>query len=153
MNTVLKRGRPPRLDRLFDSVEPFFFVTICTINRWSILADDSVHRMFREYAFRGLNEQGIAVGRYVIMPDHLHVFVRLPPGVSLASWGRLLKQTITKRCFHGSIWQRGFFDHVMRSADSYSLKWDYVRQNPVRAGLVSHPEEWPFQGEIVALRF
>ncbi len=45
-------------------------------------------------------------------------------------------------------WQEGFFDHLLRSAESYSEKWEYVRLNPVRAGLCKEPEQWPYQGEI-----
>jgi hypothetical protein len=45
-------------------------------------------------------------------------------------------------------WQKRFFDHVMRSAESYEQKWTYVRDNPVRAGLVGRAEDWPYQGEI-----
>jgi hypothetical protein len=47
--------------------------------------------------------------------------------------------------------QEEFFDHILRSGESYSQKWDYVRENPVRAGLVSTFEDWPWQGEIEAL--
>ena len=50
-------------------------------------------------------------------------------------------------------WQKGFFDHVMRSGELYSEKWNYVRDNPVRAGLVAEADAWPFQGEIYELRF
>jgi putative transposase len=50
-------------------------------------------------------------------------------------------------------WQKGFFDHIMRSADSYSEKWDYVSANPVRAGLVHHADAWPYQGVIHDLHF
>jgi len=45
------------------------------------------------------------------------------------------------------IWQAEFFDHVLRSAHSYDQKWVYVRENPVRAGLVARPEDWPHAGE------
>ena len=38
---------------------------------------------------------------------------------------------------HRPLWQSEFFDHVIRSADSYTEKWNYVRENPVRAGLVA----------------
>lgn len=51
----------------------------------------------------------------------------------------------------GRAWQDGFFDHLLRSGESYSEKWNYVRMNPVRAGLVERPEDWPFAGEIEAL--
>jgi REP element-mobilizing transposase RayT len=45
-------------------------------------------------------------------------------------------------------WQAGFHDHKFRAAESESRKWEYVCLNPVRCGLVKHPEEWPFAGEI-----
>jgi len=50
-------------------------------------------------------------------------------------------------------WQKGFFDHVLRSGESYSEKWDYVRQNPARAGLANDCREWPFSGTIFDLEF
>jgi hypothetical protein len=47
------------------------------------------------------------------------------------------------------IWEEGFFDHVLRGNESYSQKWNYVRENPVRAGLVKSAPAGPYQGEIV----
>jgi len=37
------------------------------------------------------------------------------------------------------------FDRLLRSDESLSAKWEYIRQNPVRAGLVADPDEWPYQ--------
>ena len=45
-------------------------------------------------------------------------------------------------------WQEGFHDHKLRTPESEARKWEYVCLNPVRAGLVKRPEEWPFGGEI-----
>jgi hypothetical protein len=42
-------------------------------------------------------------------------------------------------------WQEGCFDRLLRSDESLSEKWEYLRQNPVRAGLVNDPEDWPYQ--------
>jgi putative transposase len=50
-------------------------------------------------------------------------------------------------------WQEGFFDHVLRSSESYSQKWDYVQMNPVRAGLCEKAEDWAYRGEIMNLGF
>jgi hypothetical protein len=50
-----------------------------------------------------------------------------------------------------TLWQRDFFDHVLRSDESYSEKWNYVFDNPVRAGLVSSANEWRYAGEIETL--
>jgi hypothetical protein len=46
------------------------------------------------------------------------------------------------------IWQADYFDRYLRSAESYSQKWSYVEQNPVRAGLVERFEDWPHRGII-----
>ena len=50
-----------------------------------------------------------------------------------------------------TLWQREFFDHVLRSSESYSEKWNYVRDNPVRAGLVSNASERKYAGGIETL--
>ena len=101
-------------------------------------------------------EHNIAVGRYVLMPDHLHLFVAFsPPAPKVSEWVKGLKRavaTVLKEAgVVGPYWQKGFFDHVLRSAESYSRKWAYVRENPVRAGLVLKAAEWPYQGEIYRL--
>jgi putative transposase len=49
------------------------------------------------------------------------------------------------------LWQPGFFDHILRSNESYGEKGNYVRENPVRAGLVKSGGDWPYQGEIVLI--
>ena len=43
----------------------------------------------------------------------------------------------------------GIFDHVLRNDESYGQKWEYVRENPVRAGLVPRADDWQYQGELV----
>ena len=67
--------------------------------------------------------------------------------------GRGLKRAIAVglSCHTGELWQPGFFDHVLRSEESYVEKWQYVLENPVRAGLVKELEQWPYQGEIVII--
>jgi hypothetical protein len=49
------------------------------------------------------------------------------------------------------LWQPGFFDHLLRNDESYNRKWEYVRENPVRAGLVSGADDWPYQSEFVVI--
>ncbi len=92
------------------------------------------------------------------MPDHVHLFVAIPAtGLTLSKWIHALRTVLGKALlglgFQKPHWQEGFFDHVLRSAESYAQKWGYVRMNPVCAGLVAKPEEWPYQGEIVKIPF
>ena len=46
---------------------------------------------------------------------------------------------------YGIKWQRDFFDHRIRSWESAQEKATYIRMNPVRAGLVTNPKDWPYQ--------
>jgi hypothetical protein len=48
-------------------------------------------------------------------------------------------------------WHKEFFDHVLGSDESYESKWRYVEDNPVRAGLVSGADDWPYAGEIAPI--
>jgi len=89
------------------------------------------------------------------MPDHIHLFVRGGPDFVLGQWIGMLKQSLAKTTelnqASDQIWQEGFFDHVLRSNESYAQKWEYVRENPTRAGLVKLAEDWPYQGEIIPI--
>ena len=87
-----------------------------------------------------------------MMPDHMHVFVWIPDGgISLSAWMKALKSVLGKVLADRGVpkphWQEGFFDHVLRHQESYDEKWEYVRLNPVRAGLVAKAEDWPWQGD------
>lgn len=148
--------RPPRLDRLSSSLRPFYFVTFNTYKRLPFLDRPEVHDVFRSFSIRA-EESNIAVGRYVIMPDHIHLFVALPFDVMLARWIQMLRTVIGKELLRLGLqkphWQEGFFDHLLRSAESYSEKWEYVRLNPVRAGLCKEPGQWAHQGEIVRIPY
>jgi len=144
----------PRLQRLkwLFTDRPLFFITAATYRRRRLLDQPRVHEAFRSFCEKG-PARGVFVGRYVLMPDHLHCFVGVAPGgLSLSKWVQILKVTLAKSLreqeHQGPFWQKGFFDHVLRSGESYNRKWEYVRENPVRAGLVKQSADWPFQGEI-----
>jgi len=144
-------NRPPRLEPFQKYDPPLYFVTFNTHRRRKLLANDAVHKGFVKFANAAL-DRGIVIGRYVIMPDHIHFFVCGDPDFSLVQWIRALKRTLsTAISGHRPHWQSGFFDHLIRHDESYSGKWEYVCQNPVRGGLVRDPEDWPFQGEIEAV--
>ena len=150
--------RPPRLEQLFSCVSPFYFVTFNTYKRQPMLARPEIQHRFRTFCLRAESEHNVAVGRYVIMPDHIHLFISLPSvGVTLERWVGMLRTVLGKELlrlgYQKPHWQEGFFDHLMRSGESYSQKWEYVRLNPVRAGLCQWAEDWPYQGEMMALRF
>ena len=51
------------------------------------------------------------------------------------------------------LFQRDCWDRQLRTGESYAQKWEYVRNNPVRKGLVAHADEWPYQGQVNVLEW
>jgi REP element-mobilizing transposase RayT len=141
---------------------PVYFVTFGTHQRKPWLARSNLHAAFLAFIQCGWKEHRIAVGRYVIMPDHIHLLVSGGPAFDVGAWVKLLKQCLGKaiRASHrdaatpGSgerLWQEGFFDHLIRCDEKLGSVWDYVRQNPQAAGLAEASEDWPYQGEFMVL--
>jgi putative transposase len=148
------KERLSRLDRIYSDAS-VFFVTFGTRNREKILTNELIHAAFIDFCERGIERQ-ILVGRYVIMPDHIHLFVHLPDPAQLSSWMKSLKNALSKTLNSlapAPHWQKGYFDHVLRSESSYEEKWQYIRMNAVWHKLAKSPEAWPYQGEITPLPF
>ena len=150
--------RPSRLPQIFQKYDsPLFFVTFCTFNRAPILATDTFHQYF-VLLMRRKSKEGIACGKYVIMPDHIHLFLRIDNSrYQLGKTVGFIKQSLSKCLADTGVkrpyWQPGFFDHLLRSAESYSEKWEYVKNNPGRAELVQCSEDWKYQGQIVDIQY
>jgi putative transposase len=92
------------------------------------------------------------------MPDHLHLFCApgIWPPTPLSNWIAFWKNQVTRAWpVEGQkpIWQKDYWYTQLRTGDSYAEKWAYVRENPVRRGLVAKAEEWAFAGEINELRW
>ncbi len=123
------------------------FLTICTKDRRPYLATPDIHELLRKVWHKA---DAWLVGRYVVMPDHIHLFAG-PAGreVTFDQWVRFWKSQFTRECpIKDHAWQPNHWDRRLRNDESYERKWDYVRQNPMRHGLVKHPDEWPYQGEL-----
>jgi REP element-mobilizing transposase RayT len=133
---------------------PVYFITTCTQGSTAKLANEAVHAVLREEWHNAERRHGWWVGRYVIMPDHVHFFcTALPAAKPLAAFMQRWKEWTAKRVGAelgrpAPLWQHRFFDHVLRNPESYGEKWSYVAQNPVRAGLVATPQAWPYAGAI-----
>ena len=90
----------------------------------------------------------------VVMPEHVHLL--LTPLRDETSWHyslcsilKLIKGTSARSVNKlsgsgGPVWQEESFDHVLRSQESFEEKLEYIRQNPVRRGLVTRPEDYPW---------
>jgi len=147
-----------RLDRIYVAGEPLYYITCCVLDRRPVLANP-VSAEILAAAWREADVvHGWQIGRYVVMPDHVHFFASSlaerakPLSKFMESWKRWTRRKMAERGI-AFRWQAEFFDHLLRNSESYSAKWDYVRLNPVRAGLVTTPDEWPYQGEIASLQW
>ncbi len=149
-----------RLDRVYLPARAhIFYLTCCVRGRSPLLANAAAVDILVDSWRAAPSLFGWAIGRYVVMPDHVHFFAA-PCGDkakslsvfvgSWKSWTRKEMRTTVRPSFG---WQREFFDHLLRSAESYGQKWEYVRMNPARARLVVSPDEWPYQGEIATLEW
>ena len=126
-------------------------------HRLPILNNNDVHARLIDFGHAG-SARGAWLGAYVLMPDHLHLFVVIDDArLNLSMWVKSLKNALSKTLRMQGVgaphWQKGFFDHVLRGEESYTQKWNYVRDNPVRAGLVKEWRDWPYLGEIFDLTY
>ena len=128
------------------------FDTVCTKDRKPWLANDDVHRLLCEV---WVDASMWLVGRYIIMPDHIHLFAAMTAHeIEFRNWVRYWKSNFTRRLKVADFrWQTADWDTRMRTPEQYEEKWDYVRFNAVRHKLVERPEDWPYQGVLNDIRW
>jgi REP element-mobilizing transposase RayT len=87
---------------------------------------------------------------YCLMPDHLHLLVSPQNGANLSAVLGNYESYLTHVAWGwgviGRLWQRSFYDHILRSAEAAPDVVEYILDNPVKAGLVGRWEEWPLCG-------
>jgi REP element-mobilizing transposase RayT len=86
---------------------------------------------------------------WCIMPNHVHVMIETLPDHHLADIVHSWKSFTANKCnailgLEGTFWQREYYDRYIRSDNHYSEICEYIRYNPVKAGLAKAPEEWPW---------
>jgi putative transposase len=80
---------------------------------------------------------------YVVMPDHVHLLVSEPPAHPLSRAIQSLKLSVSKQLPQRPFWQDRYYDFNVIAMPTLIEKLKYIHRNPVRAGLVETPEEWP----------
>lgn len=141
--------RCSRID--YGNARNLFVVTICVKPRRSVFVNANVNERIVSFLMQVQAEGHWGVHLYCLMPDHLHLVVRL----SVAGLPRAVRffkgRTATwwRKSGDGrSLWQSGYFDHLIRSEESLDEKCQYVLENPVRAGLVTSPEDYAWSGAL-----
>jgi REP element-mobilizing transposase RayT len=127
------------------------FVTFCK------LLPDPLSGAARAIVVRHcLHDHGkkLAMHAAIVMPEHVHLLLTplLDPQGRVYPLKHILKlikgssaHSVNESMgHHGPLWQEESFDHVLRSNESFAEKLEYIRQNPVRRGLVERPEDYPW---------
>ena len=150
MEDLPDRHRPHHAINPVAHRPTLIFLTVCTKDRKRLLDNQIAHdAIIRAWTAA----TAWRVGRYVIMPDHVHLFVTPgTPQLSLVNWLKYWKRGLSA-VLGASVWQDDYWDYTLRANDSYAEKWDYVRRNPERAGLVDRAEDWPYQGILNDLQW
>ena len=148
--------RPRRLPGYSYTGPQQYFLTLCTFERRRHFVSRATVSIVNEQFLRTATDFEFAILAYCFMPDHLHLLVEgtadhstLAPFVSLAKQraGFATRALVLPR-----LWQTGYFERVLRDDDDAFNVARYVVQNPVRAGLVESPGDYPFTGSSLVTK-
>ncbi len=138
-----------------------YFFTVVTYQRGRFLCDDVNIQLLRDAFTKTMKSHPFTIDAMVVLPDHLHCIWTLPPNDSDFSerW-RLIKTHVSKHCHDSykqhptsesrkdkketAIWQRRFWEHLIRDDRDLNHHTDYIHYNPVKHKLVDAPKDWPF---------
>jgi putative transposase len=146
------RGTYPRLHSFDYRRQRTYFVTFCAKNRRSLFADPTAARIAKQVVVDYRDREWFWLLSYCIMPDHVHLLLRLWNGDrSLSQVVGVIKNQITYRARRVHLcadWQKGFHDRVKRADEDERYIARYIVENPVRAGLVERYDQYEFAGIV-----
>lgn len=126
-----------------------YFITQVTFNRAPLFANLEVTQLFLQCLRSTQTLHPFRMRGYVILPDHFHLLIAPDEGARIDVIMRSCKAVFTReykrsRGLRGNvtIWQTGFMDHVIRDEYDFERHLNYMHYNPVKHGLVQHPEDW-----------
>ncbi len=137
--------------RGFDYVaQRSHFVTIVANERQCFFNDARIAKATIDCLLDSREKYKFNLYQYCLMPDHFHALVGI--GESKMTLGAICGafKSLSTRAFWafgaGQLWQKQFFDHVIRSEQDFLETVEYIRQNPVRKNLVENCADWQFTG-------
>jgi putative transposase len=139
-----------------------FFFTLVAYHRRRILCHPTIRLSLRRAIEDVRKMRPFSVDGWVLMPDHLHCIWTLPVGDSDFStrWSLIkrsvsrfsldvalapdLRNASTHKHRESTIWQRRFWEHLIRDDADFEQHLDYLHYNPVRHGYVTRAVDWPY---------
>ncbi len=151
-STLIQRRSSPRL-RDFDYKGSYaYFITCCTNQKKPHFKDKDIVGIMVDVLKETSQRFNFRVYAYCFMPDHLHLLVTGGETSSLGEFMRFFKQKTSfmfKKREGNSLWQRSYYNHVLRKEETLRDVALYIFHNPVRKKLVENYQDYPFSGSFV----
>jgi len=146
------RKPAPRLQSFDYTGFHRYFLTISTFRGAPYFDRDEAVALVLAHLLRAADAERFAVIAYCFMPAHLHVLVEGTHEASdFQEFVRLFKQLSAyhwKQSTRQLLWHRGYHERVLRDHEDTIAAIRYIAANPVRAGLVARPEDYPYLGSM-----
>jgi REP-associated tyrosine transposase len=124
-----------------------YFITACTFQKRQLLQSERMMQLFLDVLFHYRQQQKYLLHEFVLMPDHFHLLIT--PIVTLERAMQLIKGGFSFRAkrelgFAYEIWPPSYYDRRVRDAEEFFAFREYIRQNPVKKGLVASAAEYEY---------
>ncbi len=124
-----------------------YFITASTFNKAYLLQSERMGKLFCKTLFEYRDAGNLKVHAFVVMPNHIHLLITVPEGMTLERVMQLVKGGFSFQAgklfgIGNAIWQKSFVDRRVRDASECIRFKNYIHQNPVRAGLVERAEDY-----------
>jgi REP-associated tyrosine transposase len=145
--------RPKRLPAFSYTGLHRYSLTFCTRQRVNVFTESALVSVMVDQISEAAHAWQFAVLAYCFMPDHLHLLVEAEAeDAYLIGFAHAVKQRTAYGCRDvsaGALWQKGYFEHVLRDEELTQVVAKYILANPVRSGLCRQPCDYPFSGSLV----
>jgi putative transposase len=126
-----------------------FFVTTKTSMGRALLQSDRNAMLFIDVLRSYVAGKKFKVHNFVVMPDHVHLLITVSGEMSIEKAVQFIKGGFSYRLkkelgYRSEVWQKGFSEVRVNDEGSFAKHQEYIAQNPVKRGLVSGPEEYPY---------
>ena len=145
------RRKNNRLDlQLYKGIRAYF-ITICTEDQNKVFVDLKIVKEQIKILNSCCEKAGFSVWAYCFMPDHLHLLLIAEENSNLIKFVSAYKQLSGfgyKKKTGKSLWQKSFYDHILRKEENIPQVIRYILENPVREGIVEYFADYPFSGSL-----
>ena len=126
-----------------------YFITACAHMQQNLFQRDQVAELMVATFLKYRDAGEFELHEYVVMPNHIHVLLSIPDQQQLSRAIQLIKGGFShalreNEIVFRAVWEQRYSDRRIRDANELAEVSHYIRQNPVRKGLVDRAEDYPY---------